>query len=178
MKKGIPWFRNPVFLVVFVVRLFLPFFIFSFPIVTVLLSYFVDMIDGDLLESFVGLKRKTYQKYDKLLDSWWLSFIMAYIYFNNIPYYGWFLWLFLYRMFGVLLVMINGSEWLLFVFPNVFETFFVIYLFFPQWFGLEVGSLRDPIPLFIIITVITLIREYWLHIANRDIFNLKKFLGK
>ena len=169
---------NPVFLILLVIRFILPFFIFCFPVATVLFSYFIDTVDGDLLESFVGLQRKTYQKYDKLLDSWWLIFIIVYIYFNNIPYSGWFLGLFLYRMIGVLLVMINGSEWLLFVFPNMFEMFFTIYLFFPQWLDCEVGSFRTFLPLFVIITVIALVKEYWLHIAGRDILNLKRFLGK
>jgi len=148
------------------------------PQVALLFSFFLDAIDGDLLETFVGLKRMTYQKYDKLLDSWWLFFVMIYLLQVDAPHLGWYLFLFLYRMFGVLIMMVRDEEWLLFVFPNVFESVFAVFLFFPSWIEWKLFSVPAPATIVFALTILALVREYWLHVADRDLFDLKKFLGR
>jgi len=178
MKNQELFYKNLVLVLLVLLRLLSPLLLLFSPQAALLFSFFLDAIDGDLLETFVGFKRITYQKYDKLLDSWWLFFVMIYLLQIDVSHLGWFLFLFLYRMLGVLIMMIRNEEWLLFVFPNVFESVFAIYLFFPGWIEWRIYDIFPPIPIVVILTIIGLIREYWLHVIHRDIFDLKKFLGR
>ena len=87
--------------------------------------------------------------------------------------------LFYYRLLGVVLFEVLQFRWLLLVFPNVFEYFFIFY---------EVYRLRwDPqrlsakalvgVTAFIWI-VIKLPQEYWIHVAQLDVTDmLKQGLG-
>src|SRR3989344_4920178 len=66
--------RN-ILMVVILLRIFIPFLIFSKPLLALLLSLVLDMVDGQLFY-FLGYRWDQYNKVDKLLDFWWYLFIL------------------------------------------------------------------------------------------------------
>lgn len=172
-------FSNNVFLFFFILRLLAPFLIFISPKFAIILSlFFLDAFDGDFFEAFTAIDRQGYQTYDKIMDSWWLLFILIYILIHKFPYKKIFVSLFVYRIVGVVLMAFWFKEWLLIIFPNIFEMLFEFYIFFPQWFRVKWKKLKAPYPVLISATGIVLFREYWLHVIERDVFSLKSFLEK
>ncbi len=171
-------FANPVFLFFLFSRFLEPVLIFISPKWAIILSLILDDIDGDFLETFTNIDRPTYQTYDKLMDSWWLIFIFIYILSRNLPYKKIFTTLFLYRIIGVLIMTFWFREWLLIVFPNIFEVLFELYFFFPNWFKVDWGKIKAPYPILLCSTGLVLVREYWLHVLEIDMFSLKDWVGK
>jgi hypothetical protein len=81
---------------------------------------------------------------------------------------GWFLYF--YRLVGALLFELTHARWVLLVFPNVFEYFFIAYE--------TIRSRWQPVHLLVgwwlsaaalIWVVVKLPQEYWLHVAQLDL---------
>jgi hypothetical protein len=171
-------------LVVVGARLFVPLFIPRFPLPAIVLALVIDAADQTIFQTYLshGLWDRIqdeYQGYDKSLDVYYLS--MAYV----ATMRNWanrtalltaqVLWL--YRLAGVTLFEVvhdaadpSSWRWLLLVFPNTFEYFFIAY---------EAIRLRwDPrrmspqlvvgIAAFIWV-FIKLPQEWWIHVAQLDL---------
>ncbi|HZC73634.1 MAG TPA: hypothetical protein VE442_23280 [Jatrophihabitans sp.] len=164
-------------------RLVVPLFIPRFPLSAILAALVIDGIDQTVFKSVLSASdwakiANGYQGYDKALDVYYLTVAYTATMRNwtNIHALRWAEGLWLYRLSGVTLfeVLHNAADpdswrWLLFVFPNTFEYFFIAY---------EIVRLRwDPrrlSPRFVawlvafIWVVIKLPQEWWIHIAQLD----------
>ncbi len=164
-------------------RVIVPLFIPRFPLPAILAALIIDGVDQTVFQSVLSASEwakiaNGYQGYDKALDVYYLTVAYTATMRNwtNIAALRWAEGLWLYRLCGVTLfeVLHNASapdswRWLLFVFPNTFEYFFI---------GYEIIRLRwDPrrlSPRFVawlvafIWVVIKLPQEWWIHIAQLD----------
>ena len=164
-----------VFWVVVLSRFLVPLAIPRFPLPAVIACLLIDAIDQTIFQQFTNLDLTGYQGYDKALDIYYL--VIAYIStLRNWAHLFAFRvsrFLLYYRLFGVTLFELtysgDGPRWLLLIFPNVFEYFFIFY---------EIVRLRwDPVKMsrrFVIIAAaciwifIKIPQELWIHILQLD----------
>jgi hypothetical protein len=166
-----------VFWTVVLLRLLIPLAIPRFPLPAIIAALLLDAVDQTVFQVFTTMPLDNYQSYDKALDIYYLA--IAYIAtlrnWTNLAAFRISRFLFYYRLVGVVLFELTQARWLLLLFPNVFEYFFIAY---------EAYSLRwDPRKLarrawlgtaaFIWI-VIKLPQEYWLHVAQLDVTDVLK----
>lgn len=170
-----------VFLLVVLTRLLVPLLIPRFPLPAILAALVIDAIDQTIFQTFTHLNLDGYQGYDKALDIYYLT--IAYIstlrnWTNLIAFkVSRFLWY--YRLIGVTLFELTyeppGPRWLLLIFPNTFEYFFIFY---------EIVRLRwDPVRLTRRATIlwaaaiwifIKIPQEMWIHILQLDMTDFIK----
>ena len=153
-------------------RLLLPLAIPRFPLPAVLLCLVLDAGDQTIFQSWTDIDLSGYQLYDKALDVHYLT--IAYL--ATIRNWGggpdhavgkalWY-----YRLVGVVLFEFVGARWLLLVFPNTFEYFFIALEGYktsrnPNRFGL-----RTVVVVAAAIWVgIKLPQEWWIHVAQLDV---------
>jgi hypothetical protein len=173
-----------VLVVVVLARLVVPLFIPRFPLPAILLALVIDAADQTIFQTYLtaGFWARIadeYQGYDKSLDVFYLS--MAYV----ATMRNWtnrtalltaqVLWL--YRLSGVTLFEVvhdaadpSSWRWLLLVFPNTFEYFFIAYEAIRlRWDPLRM-SRRTVVGIAAFIWVfIKLPQEWWIHVAQLDL---------
>jgi hypothetical protein len=166
-----------VFLVVLALRFIIPLFIPRFPLPAILLALIIDAADQTIFQQFTNLNLDGYQNYDKALDIFYLTIAFLAVYRNwtnttavNVARFLWY-----YRLIGVWLFELFQERWLLFVFPNTFEYFFIAYVAIgTQWDPRRLGQ-RAVIGLAAFIwIVIKLPQEWWIHIAQNDFTDFMK----
>lgn len=153
-------------LIVVILRLILGTLIFRFPLAAGILAIFLDYHDLNILMRFDPPSLKIYQQWDKILDLFYLT-IEVYV---ALSWHNAFVrlcagTLFMYRFIGILLFEVTGYSLLLFIFPNVFEFFYLTYLAHLKIFKKDYFSSHKIV--FIIILLILLpklAQEYFLHI--------------
>jgi hypothetical protein len=170
-------FDQAVFLVVLALRFGIPLLIPRFPLPAILAALVIDAADQTIFQQFTDLNLDGYQNYDKALDIYYLTIAFLAVYRNwmntaaiNVARFLWY-----YRLVGVWLFELYQERWLLFVFPNTFEYFFIAYV--------AIGTQWDPrrlsrnavfgLAAFIWI-VIKLPQEWWIHIAQNDFTDFMK----
>lgn len=165
-----------VFLIV-AVRLLLPLLIPLFPLPTILSLLVIDAADQSILQKNTDLSLDNYQGYDKALDIWYLS--VAYLATirtwtdDRAQHVAAFLWY--YRLVGVVAFELLGYRWLLMVFPNTFEYFFIAYEAIRLKWDPSRLSRRGIIGLAAFIwIVIKLPQEWWIHVAQLDFTDFMK----
>jgi len=154
-------------------RLVVPLFIPRFPLV-IIVALVVDGVDQTLLATFTEVNTGEggpYQSYDKALDVYYLT--IAYLAtMRNWQHRGALRvgqFLFFYRLVGVTLFELFEERWLLFVFPNTFEYFFIAYEVVRLRWNPNRVSTRGWIKTAAIIWIfIKLPQEWWIHIAGLD----------
>lgn len=164
-----------VFWVVVLSRFLVPLVIPRYPLPGILACLVIDGIDQTIFQQFTNLDLSGYQGYDKALDIYYL--VIAYIStlrnWTHMFAFRVSRFLLYYRLFGVTLFELTysgeGPRWLLLIFPNVFEYFFIFY---------EIVRLRwDPVKMskrFVIISAaaiwifIKIPQEMWIHILQLD----------
>ena len=160
-----------VFVVVVSARVFLPLLIFRFPLPAILACLVVDGLDQTIFQTFTSLDLTGYQSYDKALDIYYLT--LAYVAtlrnWTNLFAVRIARFLLYYRLVGVVLFELTDQRWLLMVFPNTFEYFFIAYETVRiRWDPRRMSSrLLIGITAFIWI-VIKLPQEWWIHVAQLD----------
>ena len=142
-----------------------------YPLPAIVACLILDGVDQTIFQAF-GHDPPNYQSYDKAMDVFYLS--MAYLStlrnWESMPAFriGWFLYF--YRLVGALAFELTHARWLLLVFPNVFEYFFIAYE--------TIRSRWQPVQLLVgwwlsaaalIWVVVKLPQEYWLHVAQLDV---------
>ena len=166
-----------VFLVVLALRFIIPLFIPRFPLPAILLALVLDAADQTIFQQYTNLNLAGYQNYDKALDIFYLTIAFLAVYRNwtnttaiNVARFLWY-----YRLFGVWLFEVTQERWLLFVFPNTFEYFFIAYVAIAtQWDPRRLTS-RAVIGLAAFIWLfVKLPQEWWIHIAQNDFTDFMK----
>lgn len=154
-------------------RLVLPLFIPRYPLVIVG-ALVVDAVDQTLFATFTDVNTGEdgpYQGYDKALDIYYLT--IAYLAtMRNWRSEGAFRvsqFLFYYRLLGVTLFELTHERWLLFVFPNTFEYFFIAYeVVRLRWHPTRISTKGWVLTAAAIWVFVKLPQEWWIHIAQLD----------
>jgi hypothetical protein len=153
-------------------RLLVPLAIIRFPLPAIVACLVLDAVDQTVFQALgPGADLAGYQSYDKALDVYYL--VIAY----TATLHNWTnpfavsiaRFLIYYRLVGVVLFELTDQRWLLFIFPNTFEYYFIFYeavrLFWdPRRMSPKVllGATA------FIWIVIKLPQEWWIHIAQLD----------
>ena len=166
-----------VFLVVVAMRFVIPLFIPRFPLPAILAALVIDAADQTIFQQFTDLNLDGYQNYDKALDIYYLTIAFLAVYRNwtnataiNVARFLWY-----YRLLGVWLFEVFQQRWILFVFPNTFEYFFIAYAALrTQWDPRRLTN-RAVIGMAAFIWIfIKLPQEWWIHIAQNDFTDFMK----
>ncbi len=166
-----------VFIVVVLLRLGIPLLIPRFPLPAVVAALVIDAADQTIFQVLTNLNLDGYQSYDKALDIYYLT--IAYIStmrnWANVFAFETSRFLWYYRLAGVTLFEMFGGRWLLLVFPNTFEYFFIFYEGVKtRWNPLRMSKRFVLGAAAFIWIFIKLPQEYWIHIAQLDTTDLIK----
>lgn len=156
--------------VVIALRILVPLLIPRFPFWGGVAALLLDGVDVIIVEFFgPGGMGSHYHQLDKVLDLYYLG-LEAWV--------SWTRWteriprlisvgLFVYRLIGVILFELTEARWLLFVFPNLFENWFVFVagrdLFKP---GYALDTWRRSLTWLAILYIPKIGQEYLLHVAE------------
>ena len=136
---------------------------------------------------FVNLHTPTdftlYQNWDKAMDLYyWIFALVVTLKWKDVfaKKLAWSL--FAYRLTGMVLFWITGNRIFLFIFPNIFENFFIFYLLFEFIFKkrVQISSFKIVATLIIILVIPKLIHEYFLHFLQKqpwEFYDIGKYLG-
>jgi hypothetical protein len=170
-----------VFWIVVLARFLIPLTIPRYPLPGVLISLVLDAIDQTIFQQFTNLNLDGYQGYDKALDIYYLT--IAYIStlrnWTNQFAYQISKFLFYYRMFGVTLFELTysgtGPRYLLLLFPNTFEYFFIFYEAVRlRWNPVKMSRAFTIGAMWAIWVFIKIPQETWIHIAQMDMTDFIK----
>lgn len=139
-------------------RLLFPFFIISYPILGILGSIFLDIVDHTIL-LIVGLEvhkqkgNRIYQIYDKILDQYYYAFILIHFLIN----YSFTIKitvtiLFVYRFLGLLIYSVTKKDIIPVIFQNFFENFALLFLLLDPF--LDISTFLKAV-LYTIVSVLT-----------------------
>ncbi len=160
-----------VFVVVVLLRFFVPLAIPRFPLPAIIAALVLDAADQSIFQMFTDDPLPGYQTYDKALDVYYLA--IAYIStmrnWRDPIAFRTARFLYFYRLVGVTLFELLGQRWLLLVFPNTFEYFFIAYEFVrTRWNPARLGAVAIVGLAAFIWIVIKLPQEWWIHVAQLD----------
>ena len=160
-----------VFWCVVLARFALPLLIPLFPLPAIIGCLLLDGVDQTIFQTF-GFDPPNYQSYDKAMDVFYLSiaYLASLRNWNNPAAVRVSRFLFFYRQIGVVAFELTGLRWLLLVFPNTFEYFFIAY----ETIRTRWNSVRFRLKTWVLIAgaiwiFVKLPQEYWIHIAQLDL---------
>lgn len=151
-------------------------FIFISAWIAFIITFILDWIDGELFKR-AGYPHHQYSLYDKILDYYWYTFILIYVFVQSVPGKELLLFLFLFRSFGQIIYFFMKKRVIFFFFPNLFEFYFLFYLLTTSFPKLQ-PLMYFPKIIYpsIIIVLFVMIREYILHVKKMNLSGL--FTGK
>lgn len=163
---------STIFLLVVLTRLLVPLLIPRFPLPAVVACALIDAGDQSFLAQFTDADLIDYQTYDKALDVYYLAIAYVSMLRNwvtgDLLAVGTLLWYF--RLLGVVLFEITGVRWLLVVFANVFEYFFIAVEFHRTTRSPRRLTRRRIAALVVSIWLLIKIpQELWIHVAQWDV---------
>ncbi len=155
-------------LVATIVRLIVPLLILRWPLGGLIASVIADTLDVVIIAAIRSGMFDDYTSMDKLLDTYMLAFalLVSLRWENPIAKFA-SIALFGYRVVGVAILQFTDARWVLFVFPSVFDFFYVYHLVTTRWFpALEVNGYRKLACVLLILTGMKLVQEFILHIVE------------
>lgn len=156
-------------IVVILLRVIVPLIILKRPLAGGIIAMLLDAGDVVIAELISeGGMGEHYVTIDKILDSWYLALEawVAWHWVERIPRLV-AVALFAWRIVGVILFEITGLRWMFFVFPNLFEHWYLFVLIVWKWFpGVDLRSWKTVIFWLVILYIPKLGQEYLLHIAD------------
>lgn len=164
-------------LIVIALRLAVPFLIFRYWLVggvTVMLLDAADVIIVDLLG--MGGFGGHYAELDKILDSYYYVIeIVVALRWDN----AWMRWpaaaLFVYRVIGAVLFELSDTRLFLFLFPNLFENWWLYCVVVMKWFPSVVPhSWKSTVIPLVLLLIPKMGQEYLLHVAEAKPWNWTK----
>ena len=162
-----PW------IVVFVVRLLVPLTLFRWTIFGAFASIVADNLDVVILDFLHVANFGPYNQVDKILDLYYLGIeCLISLKWQNKLARNTSVFLFLYRLVGTILYEITNIRGLLFIFPNLFENFFVFYIIYKSVAKKDrLTSLKAIIIVNLILLIPKEIQEYALHVAEFPVYD-------
>jgi hypothetical protein len=166
-----------IFVAVVGARFLIPLFIPRFPLPAILAALVIDAADQTIFQQFTDLNLDSYQGYDKALDIFYLT--IAYVstmrnWSNPVAFrVGRFLWY--YRLVGVMIFELTDNRWVLLLFANTFEYFFIYWeMVRTSWNPMRIAKASVLTAMALIWIFIKLPQEYWLHVAQLDVTDFLK----
>jgi hypothetical protein len=160
-----------IFVVVVLARFLLPLLIPRFPLPAIIACLVLDAADQTIFQMFTDDPLLGYQSYDKALDVYYLAIAYMSTMRNWTDPFAFQTarFLYLYRLVGVTLFEMLDKRWMLLVFANTFEYFFIAYeAVRVKWNPLRLSH-KAVIRIAAFIWIfIKLPQEYWIHIAKLD----------
>lgn len=168
-------------LFVIALRVFVPLVILRNPLAGGIAAMLLDGLDVVIIELFgPGGMGEHYHRTDKVLDLYYLGLEawVALSWTERIPRIS-AIALFLYRIAGVLMFELTQWRPALFIFPNLFEHWFLFYLIRNRLFpGLRLNAWKNTVIWLIILYIPKLAQEYLLHVAQAQPWDwAKRVLG-
>ena len=160
-----------VFISVVVLRFVLPLFIPRFPLPGVSACLVLDAADQTIFQAFTDDPLLGYQTYDKALDVYYLAiaYISAMRNWREPVAFEVARFLYLYRLVGVTLFELLEQRWIVFVFANTFEYFFIAYeAVRTRWNPFRMSARTVLLLAGGIWVFVKLPQEWWIHIAKLD----------
>lgn len=161
---------------VLIARLLIPLLIPRFPLPAIIAALILDAVDQTIFQSFttIPLDRAggiNYQGYDKAFDVYYLT--IAYIStlrnWKDLVAVKLNRFLFYFRMIGVVIFELTQLRFLLIIFPNTFEYFFIFYEAVRlRWNERRLSRTQLIAIIAAIWIIIKLPQEYIIHIAQID----------
>jgi hypothetical protein len=153
-------------------RLVLPLTILRWPLFGALVAFTADTFDVVLLD-FLGVQDfSPYSRFDKILDLYYLTLeLIVSLKWANRYARKTSLFLYSYRLAGTIIFELTGLRWLLFVFPNLFESFFLFYLIYKK--VVKTDRLTSWKWIFVVNLLLLIpkqIQEYFLHVQEFPIY--------
>ena len=154
--------------IVIVLRLVLPLLMFKWRVSGMLAGMLVDGFDTVIISIIGAGTFENYTIADKLLDTYLLT---IFLYFSL-------RWesriakitsivLFSHRLTGVLILVVGDDRSLLFLFPNLFEFFFIYQLITMKWWPhLQIDGYRRLATVLPILLIVKLAQEYVIHVSE------------
>ena len=148
-------------LIVIIVRLSGSLPVIYFPFFGSLFAILVDLSDLFIIGNLDLGGVRNYQRLDKLLDlSYMLTFLLVSLRWSklerNIS-----IFLFIFRIFGMIFYEITGSRIILFSFPNIFEFWFIGISLYK--FRNKLINIKSITFILVIATILKLLQEWVLH---------------
>ncbi|MDF1603354.1 hypothetical protein [Nocardioides sp. YIM 152315] len=163
--------EDAVFVAVVAGRFLLPLLIPFCPLPAIVACLVLDAADQTIFQAF-GFDPPGYQNYDKAMDIFYLSiaYLAAMRNWDNLAAFAVARFLFYYRLAGAFLFEVTHERWVLLVFPNTFEYFFIAYeLWRTRWRTRPVAERTWILTAAFIWIFVKLPQEYWLHVAELDV---------
>ena len=155
-------------LFVIILRLAVPPLMFRWPFAGLVAAILADNFDTIIIAAIGSGTFEDYTLADKLLDTYFLA-ILAFVslrWENKIARIT-SISLFAYRLVGVVALLVTGDRAVLFIFPNVFEFFFIYQVITMKWFPhIQVNDYRRLALVIPILLVLKLLQEYIVHVAE------------
>lgn len=166
---------------VITMRIVIPLMILKRPLAGGIIAMLLDAFDVVIVELFgEGGMGEHYHSIDKVLDLYYLTLelIVALSWVQRIPRQtatG----LYVYRLAGVILFELTQIRAVLFLFPNLFEHWFLFYLIRNRFFpNIKLDTWRQTIIWLVILYIPKLGQEYLLHVAEAQPWAwIKNLLG-
>lgn len=160
------------YLIFTILRLCLPLTILRWPLAGGVLAIIIDALDWHFIPFKTESDYTYYQRWDKILDMYYLTleaYVLSYFHQKTTRLIGYFL--FFYRLFGVLLFEVTTLRYILLLFPNLFESYFLFLLFYKKISRKELYSTTSSLALLVpLIIVPRFFLEYSIHILNQPIW--------
>lgn len=168
-------------IIVILLRIFVPLLILKRPLVGGIIAMVLDALDVVIVEWFgTGGMGPHYHQIDKVLDLWYLG-LEAYV------AWGWTervprliaIWLFVWRVLGVAIFEVTHWRPTMFIFPNLFENWFLFVLicwhFFPR---VKLDTWKRALIWLLVLYIPKAGQEYLLHVAEAQPWDwIKRRLG-
>lgn len=171
----------PIPFYVTLLRLLVPLSILKWPLWGVLVSSLADIYDWKLVNLKTESDFLLYQNWDKAMDLYYLIFAL----FMTLKWKDKLakkiaLGLFLYRVIGMVFFWLSGKRIFLFLFPNLFENFFIFYLLYVFLFKKTklLTSAKVTAIVLSLLTIPKLIHEYFLHFLEKQPWEFYSFGGE
>ncbi|MFN3216803.1 MAG: hypothetical protein ACE367_09940 [Acidimicrobiales bacterium] len=166
-----------VFTIVVLLRLGVPLLIPRFPVPAIVFCLVIDAADQTIFQQYTDLNLDSYQSYDKALDIYYLTIAYLAVIRNWTDPFALrtaqFLWY--YRLVGVLVFETTGARFVLLLFPNTFEYFFIAYEAVRMRWNPDRLRERQVLAMAAFIWVfIKLPQEWWIHVAQNDFTDFMK----
>lgn len=155
-------------LIVIILRILLPLLIFKYRITGALIAMVADALDVVTITFLNMGEFSSYHTTDKYLDMYYLS-IEGYVSLSwkNTLAKRTSIALFVWRIVGFVLFELTHIRALLFFFPNLFENFFLFYIFNKRFAKKDwVSSKRNLFIILLILLIPKLAQEYFLHVME------------
>ncbi len=155
-------------IVAIVIRLIVPFAVLRWPLGGALACVVADGLDVVIAGAIGHSEFANYTATDKLLDTYYLTFLVfrSLRWENKVARYT-SIALYVYRLTGVALLETTQQRWLLFVFPNLFENFYLFWVIVQRLRpAFRVDTVKRYALVMAFLLVLKMPQEYVLHVQQ------------